>query len=467
MSHFEKDPNDLYDGDEYRRSDGESPSEPEEQSPADEEETPYEEKPYSDRNEGYGYSDPREYSQPQYGKPKKQKNGTSPLLIAFCLVLFIFIGISVGAIFDLGRDTNDPAQTTGTTSDGTSGTGASSSNTSGSTWKPTETAPGTSVVAPNTDQYVSIFREVANKCLKTVVEIYVQTPTGSGAGSGVIYDPNGYIVTNYHVADETCTSITVILYDGTEYQAQYIYGDELADLAVIKIEKTGCDYAVFGDSDHLTYGDMVLAIGNPQGLGLSVTDGIISRPGEAVTIGNATMTLLRTSAAVNSGNSGGGLFNLKGELIGIVNAKLAANTVDNIGYAIPSTTVVKCINDLKDHGYITGRARLGVTVNTKQYQISWVQTLTIIQVAEISENGSAANSDLRVGDILIRYEDQDITSFEILSQQLTKYSVGDTVKLTVLRPTIELTGNNLQQYINTAKEMEIEITFVEFNPNAQ
>ena len=110
--------------------------------------------------------------------------------------------------------------------------------------------------------------------------------------------------------------------------------------------------------------------------------------------------------------------------------------------------------------------RLGVTVNTKTYQVSWIQTLTIIQVADISPNGSAANSGLQVGDILCRYEGVDITSFEILSQQLTKYSVGDTIKLTVLRPTIELTDNNLQQYINTAKEVEIPIPFTEFNPNA-
>ena len=418
--------------------------------------------PSSDSNgNDYGYYHPTESDPKKDRKPKKQKNPTSALLIAFCLVLFIFIGISVGAIFDIGRDTGDPNQTTGGSSTSSDATGSTQN-----TKKPGETAPGVSVIAPSTDQYVSIFREVANECLKTVVEIYVQTPSGSGAGSGVIYDPNGYIVTNYHVADETCTSISVLLYDGTEYAAKYIYGDELSDLAVIKIEKTDCDYAVFGDSDQMTYGDMVLAIGNPQGLGLSVTDGIISRPGESVTIGNSTMTLLRTSAAVNSGNSGGGLFNLNGELIGIVNAKLAASSVDNIGYAIPSQTVVKCINDLKDHGYITGRARLGVTVNTKQYQLSWMQTLTIIQVAEISENGSAAKSGLQVGDILCRYEGVDITSFEILSQQLTKYSVGDTIKLTVLRPTIEFTGNNLTQYINTAKEVEIEITFVEFNPNA-
>ena len=461
MSDFEKDPNELFGGDESQQSNEElAPENTEQTSPKGEAPSPLE------YDSGYGYSYPREYSNPQGGKPKKQKNGTSALLIAFCLVLFIFIGISVGAIFDIGRDHGDSSQTTTSGTSNTTGTSdgnSASADSSTTEKKPLETAPGTSVVAPNTEQYISIFREVSNECLKTVVEIYVQTPSASGAGSGVIYDPNGYIVTNYHVADETCTSITVVLYDGTEYKAKYIYGDELADLAVIKIDKTNCDYAVFGDSDSMTYGDLVLAIGNPQGLGLSVTNGIISRPGESVTIGNATMTLLRTSAAVNSGNSGGGLFNLNGELIGIVNAKIAANTVDNIGYAIPSTTVVKCINDLKDHGYITGRARLGISVEQKTY--GWPYYTTLLHVKDIVANGSAANSGLQAGDILQRCEGKDITSFEVLSQQLTKYSVGDTVKLTVLRPTIEYTGNNFNQYITSAQEVEIEITFVEFNPN--
>lgn len=457
MRDFERDPNEWLDGDEPQQSGEEFEKKETEQTP------PEKEDPFSaSRNSGneYDYDYPRGYDQPQQQKPKKQKNGTSVLLIAFCLVLFIFIGISVGAIFDVGRNMGDPSHTVGGTSDGTNGNASASS-----TKKPSETAPGASIIAPDTDEYVSIFREVSNKCLKTVVEIYVQTPSGRGAGSGVIYDPNGYIVTNYHVANETRTSITVILYDGSQYEAQYIYGDELSDLAVIKIEKTDCDYAAFGDSDQMTYGDLVLAIGNAKGLGLSVTDGIISRPGESVTFDDATMTLLRTSAAINNGNSGGGLFNLKGELIGIVNAKLASSSIDNIGYAIPSTTVVKCINDLKDYGYITGRACLGVSVDTKQYT-SWPYQYTLLQVTAISENGSAAGSGLRVGDILYQYQGTNISSYDVLTQQLTKYSVGDTIKLTVLRPTIELTGNNLQQYINTAQEVEITITFVEFNPNA-
>ena len=463
MRDFDQDPNEWFGDDESRQA-NENPTR--ENTERHEEQTSEprlaEDFPKESEKREYGYSYPTERPYSRDGKPKKPKNGTSSLLIAFCLVLFIFIGISVAAIFDLGGTVGDLSQTTAGTSDivtdaqnGTSQTG---------TQKPAETAPGASVVQPNTDQYVSIFREVANECLKTVVEIYVTSPSGSGAGSGVIYNPNGYIVTNYHVTDGTATSIDVVLYDGTEYKAQFIYGDELADIAVIKIEKTDCDYAVFGDSEALTYGDMVLAIGNPQGLGLSVTDGIISRPGELVTIGNSTMNLLRTSAAINGGNSGGGLFNLNGELVGIVNAKLAASTIDNIGYAIPSSTVVKCINDLKEYGYITGRARLGITVETKTYT-SWPYQYTLLQVKEILANGSAANSGLLEGDILYQYEGTNITSFEILSQQLTKYSVGDTIKLTVLRPTIEYTGSNLQQYINSTEEVEIEITFIEFNPN--
>jgi len=473
MRDFERDPNDLF-GDGGTNPPNEEPQNTEAETEdsatvgSGEEQTdgsPLRE----ERTEEHGsYEYPPRPSgdfRPGNGNSGKRRGGTSTLLIAFCLVLFIFVGISIGAIFDLGDASGDPGQsTTSATNDGTGG-GSSSSSSSPSDGGTKQTAPGATVITPDSDQYISVFREIANECLKTVAEIYVQTPTGGGAGSGVIYDPNGYIVTNYHVANDTCTSINVILYDGTEYKAQYIYGDELADLAVIKIDKTNCDYAAFGDSDHLTYGDMVLAIGNPQGLGLSVTDGIISRPGEAVTIGNATMTLLRTSAAVNSGNSGGGLFNLNGELIGIVNAKLAATTVDNIGYAIPSNTVVKSLNDLKNHGYITGRARLGITVETKQYN-SWPFQYTLLQVKEISASGSAASSELKVGDILYQYQGVDITSYEILSQQLTKYSVGDTVKLSVLRPTIELTSNNIQQYLKTAEVVEIEITFTEFNPNA-
>ena len=138
-----------------------------------------------------------------------------------------------------------------------------------------------------------------------------------------------------------------------------------------------------------------------------------------------------------------------------------------MGFAIPSSTVVKCINDLKYYGYVTGQARLGVTVQTRQYQTwPYLETYSYIQVTEISENGSAAKSGLQVGDILQKINGTEITSFATLSQMLTRYEVGDSVTLTIRRPTIELTNNNLSEYLNSCEELEIEITFVEFNPNA-
>ena len=463
MKDFEQDPNELFNGQQDEPPKASSQTESSEQEETEEIQIKQndEEPIASDRNYGYSvYGNQGNYGSNGGKSPKK--GASTSLLVAFCLVLFIFIAISVGAIFDVSNDGN-PSLTTdltgqSTTASSSFGTGESQSSVF------QEIAPGASIVAPGTDEYVSVYREVATKCIKSVVIIKVTTATTAGAGSGVIYDPNGYIVTNYHVANDTCKTITVQLYDGSVYEGQYIYGDELADISVIKINKTGCDYAVFGDSSRMTYGDAVVAIGNPLGYGLSVTTGVVSRPTESVTFDNTTMTLLRTDAAVNSGNSGGGLFNLNGELIGIVNAKIAANTVDNVGYAIPSTTVVKSINDLKNYGYITGRARLGISVDEQIIQSGW-RSYVMIQVTKIDSDGSAASSGLQVGDILSQCNGVSISSYETLSQQLTKYSIGDTVTLTVYRPTVELTQSNLSEYLNTAEEIKIQITFTEFNPN--
>ena len=416
----------------------------------------------SDPNYGYLRQNQSDFGSNDSKPPKK--SASASLLVAFCLVLFIFIAISIGALLDIGYDGGD-LSTSDSTNQSTSSD--STSNFDAQSTTSFETAPGASVVAPGTNEYVSVYRDVATKCIKSVVVIQVKTSTGSGAGSGVIYNPDGYIVTNYHVANETCTDITVILYDGSQYKGTYVYGDELSDLAVVSIEKSNCDYATFGDSSKMTYGDAVVAIGNPLGYGLSVTTGVISRPSETIAINGMPMTLLRTDAAVNSGNSGGGLFNLNGELIGIVNAKIAADTVDNIGYAIPSETVVKNLNDLNTHGYITGRADLGIEVKETIVRVSYREYYVLLQIEKMNPQGSAAESELKVGDILIQCDGKTIDSFSTLSQYLlTKYSVGDKVTLTVRRPTIELTPTNLDEYLRAAEIIDIEITFKDFNPNA-
>lgn len=434
---------------------------------------PYGGNPYGGNPYGGSYQQP--YPPYQQKQPKKQ-GSSGVLLIVFCLVLAIFVGVSAGTFLgnnvknEIGRNET----TTGGTTENTTAT-SSSDKTTETEQTTTATAPGVTVIPSGSTQQMSGYRQVVEKCIHSVVMIdvtevsvsYGQEYEIAGSGSGVIYTADGYIVTNYHVANKNTRKITVTLYDGSVYEGKYIYGDEYVDIAVIKIEKNDCVYAEFGDYSQVYMGDQVLAIGNPLGYGIAVTDGIVSALDKAITIENTTMVLLQTSAEINSGNSGGGLFNMNGELIGIVNAKIAGTSVEGMGYAIPSSVVAKSLNDLREYGYITGKARLGVTVATKQYQTwPYMQTHVYIQVTEINPNGSAAASGIKVGDILYRFNDAEITSFEVLSQQLTKYKVGDTVTLTVRRPTIELTGSNLSEYLSTSETVELTLTFVEFNPDA-
>ncbi len=425
-----------------------------------------------------GYAEFREIHT-DYKPPKKKKSevhmtkGAVAMLVVLCLVVSVLAGAGISAL--TGGWGSAPASTTdGGAPSGTDGSGGAAVPGENTSNGDTETAPGAQTEGRGDLEYSSL-ASVANKCIQSVVIInvteistaYGQEYTTAGAGSGVIYTTDGYIVTNYHVVGADTKTISVTLYNGEVYEGRYIYGDEYMDVSIIKIDKNDCTPVTFGDSDAVVLGDEVIAIGNPLGYGLSVTDGIVSALARDVTVENTTMTLMQTSAAINSGNSGGGLFNSKGELIGLVNAKIGGVSVEGMGFAIPSSTVVKCINDLKNYGYITGEARLGVTVQTKQYQTwPYLETYSYIQVVEINENGSAAKSGLQVGDILQKINGTEITSFATLSQMLTKYEVGDTVTLTIRRPTIELTSNNLSEYLNSCEELEITITFVEFNPNA-
>ncbi len=418
--------------------------------------------------EGYGsYHAPDPTPSPKKKKGEISMSGTAlAMLLVCCMLVSILAGAGINYMFD-----GAPAvQTTGTSDESTASQTTSGDDTLSETTGTNETAPSISigsgsVIGSTEFSDYERYATVANECIKSVVIIRVTESNSSGAGSGVIYTQDGYIVTNYHVVGDSALTISVELYDGTVYDARYIYGDEYVDLSVIKIEKNDCVPAKIGDSSQMALGQMVIAIGNPLGYGLTVTDGIISAVSRSVTVENTTMTLMQTSASINSGNSGGGLFNMNGELIGIVNAKISGTSVESMGYAIPSETVVKSLNDLKNYGYITGKARLGITVLTKQQSMWPYRIYTYIQVAEVKDNGSAANSGLQTGDILYKFNDSEITSYDVLSEQLTRYAVGDTITLTILRPTVELTNNNISEYLNTAKEIQLTITFVEFNPN--
>ena len=205
--------------------------------------------------------------------------------------------------------------------------------------------------------------EIVKKTADSVVEIategvvtgnFAQQYVTKGAGSGVIISADGYIITNHHVIEDAKT-IKVTLRDGqTSYDATLIGSDEDNDIALLKVNAEGLTPATFGDSSSLAVGDYVVAIGNPLGtLGGTVTDGIISALAREVTIEGKNMTLLQTNAQISPGNSGGGLFNANGELVGVVNAKDSATEVEGIAFAIPINNVIDLIKDLQNYGYVS------------------------------------------------------------------------------------------------------------------
>jgi serine protease Do len=404
---------------------------------------------------------------PKNNKPPR-KSGILPAIIACVLIVCLTVSIvyMTGDGFSLaGIGAGKPNVTTvgSTAGNGTSKPDGTTSATQGTAPSMTTGTP----TAPNSPTYVSWDAAVVEKCLNASVLITVENV---GSGSGVIYTQDGYILTNYHVVSNGENKITVTLFSGDKLEARYIYGDESNDISVIKIEKNDCTF-VTASSSPVTYMMPVMVIGNALGKGFNTTQGVVSAPASEVYFSSTyeTMTLIRIDAAVNSGNSGGGLFNTSGELVGIVNAKLSGTstsgaTIESMGYAIPMSSVMKCVNDLNQYGYVTGIARLGVTVQN-YLEVSNAKVNAIV-IQGLTPGGSAEKSGIRAKDILYSLNGETITSFEMLKKMLTAYSVGDSVTLTVLRPTAEAEKqNHPYYYLRACEEVKITLKFVEFNPN--
>ena len=260
---------------------------------------------------------------------------------------------------------------------------------------------------------------------------YVQ----SGAGSGVIISQDGYILTCAHVVDGA-TSVKVQLQNGETYDASIVGSDATSDIAVLKIEATGLTPAVIGDSDALAVGETVVAVGNPLGtLSNTVTDGIISALNREVTVEDNDMTLLQTNASISPGNSGGGLFNANGELIGIVNAKSSYSEAEGIGFAIPIDQAMEVAQQLIENGAVI-RPALGVKIldvmdaNTaSQLGVS----ATGVYVVEVTAGGGAEAAGVQAGDRIIAVDDTAVSSSNSVKSYLADKQVGDTVNLQVER----------------------------------
>ena len=277
--------------------------------------------------------------------------------------------------------------------------------------------------------------------------------TSAAAGSGFILTEDGYILTNYHVV-ENSNSITVAMYNGDTYDATLIGYDESNDVAVLKVDAEGLSPVVLGDSDNLNVGDSVVAIGNPLGeLTFSLTAGLVSAKDREVTLSNSlTMDLIQTDCAINSGNSGGALFNLYGEVIGITNAKYSSSgssgeaSIDNIGFAIPINSVRSIVESIIKNGYIV-KPYIGVSVEDVSSEMTSYGLPTGAVVRSVTDGAPAAQAGLQANDIITAVDGAEITGSNDLVQIVTSKKAGDTLKLSVYRQgqTLELTVTVAEQ----------------------
>lgn len=363
----------------------------------------------------------QEAPQPSPEKPKRAKRvvqltwGKLTAIIACCLILSI--GCGIGGAYLIAR-----------------------TNPSSVIYQ------DTSKIVSTGSQDSSTIKSVVEQCANSVVEIQTESVTNgsnpfqqyvsSGAGSGVILTQDGYIVTNHHVIEDA-NSITVRTRSGDEYNASLVGSDEQSDLAVLKIDATGLTPAVLGDSTTLEVGDLAIAIGNPLGeLGGSVTSGIISALDREMTIDGQTMTLLQTDAAVNPGNSGGGLFNANGDLIGIVNAKSSGENVEGIGFAIPISTATDIIDELIANGEVTSRPTLGVSLYNVEDEMTASQLgvdSTGVYIVQIVDGGAADNAGLRSGDRIVSVDGSEVSSASDVRAALNKHKIGESISITVER----------------------------------
>ena len=261
--------------------------------------------------------------------------------------------------------------------------------------------------------------------------------TSAASGSGFLLSSDGYVLTNFHVI-ENSSSITVTCYNGTSYDAKLVGYDESNDIAVLKVDAQGLSPVILGSSDKMNVGDSVVAIGNPLGeLTFSLTAGTVSALDRQVTMsGGGTMNLIQTDCAINSGNSGGALFNLYGEVVGITNAKYSSSSsgasIDNIGFAIPIDGVRTIVESIIEKGYIS-KPYIGVSVKTVSADMQDYGLPVGAAVQAISEDSPAKSAGLQISDIITQIGDTPITSSSDLVHTVSQANPGDVLVLTVYR----------------------------------
>ena len=289
--------------------------------------------------------------------------------------------------------------------------------------------------------------------------------TSAASGSGFIISTDGYILTNYHVIDDA-DSITVALFDGTTYDAALIGYDESNDIAVLKVDAENLPPVILGNSDNLNVGDQVVAIGNPLGeLTFSLTSGYVSAMDREVTLSSTvTMNLIQTDCAINSGNSGGALFNMYGEVIGVTNAKYSSSSsseasIDNIGFAIPINSIRGIVESIIEKGYIAS-PYIGVSVLDVSEEMQLYGIPSGIALQAVSEGSPAADAGLQVGDVITAVNGTGMDS-SALVEFVGSAAIGDVLTLEIYRQgeTITVTvtvGEQIQSALANEEQQQTQ-----------
>lgn len=381
-------------------------------------EQPVEEEPVSDFERILNKQPQHDTRTKREKKEEKEPSYVTKKFMIICLVIAIVVSTILGAGIAMMTD-------------GTSITSSSShSNLSESSL---EKATGSKLtVAQIVDKNADAVVEIVVSA--TTIGMWGQQELTEGAGSGVIVNEAGYIVTNYHVI-EGAKKVTVTLHNGDSYNASIVGGDDDNDLAVLKINAKNLTVATLGDSSKVAVGDLAVAIGNPLGqLGGTATTGIISALDRTLTIENRTLTLMQTDAAINPGNSGGGLFNGAGELIGIVDAKTSATGVEGLAFALPINTLKDEVNDLIEDGKVSGKPSIGISIydisdeNAQYYNLDGAG----VYIAEVTGD-NAKKAGFKKMDRVISIDGEEINQSSDLIARVRKHKIGDTVEVTVER----------------------------------
>lgn len=386
---------------------------------------------------------PRYYQPPErpVKEPKKKKRkGLWPAALALCLASVLLGGVLGMALADRRTDEklNDLERSFNETLQDKLDTLSDEIRAASAYLTPAAEAGGLSPAA--------IFEQAKNQVVGITTEVTYQnffgmTTSSAVSGSGFIISEDGYILTNYHVIEKAYLNgldVTVMLYDGTKYTASIVGFEADNDVAVLKIDAEGLSAVSFGDSDAITMGETVYAVGNPLGeLAYSMSTGTVSGLDRVITTEEAVegMNMFQIDAAVNPGNSGGPVYNSRGGVVGIVTAKFGATNAEGLGFAIPINDAESIADDLMTKGYVTGKAYMGVRLD-ERYNSMYAQYYNMplgAYVYSVDSGSAAERAGLQAGDIITKIGDTEISSYTGLKGALRGFSAGDTAPVTLYR----------------------------------